>query len=367
MARRGENIYKRKDGRWEGRFKNGLKANGKTKYSSVYGKSYNEVRSLLAKRRSEIRASAVHCKMTFGEIAALWLENVKNTVKESTYLNYMCKLQKHILPSFGNTNYNKMTAKDLNDFVQMKLSENYSVKYVLDILNLIKSITRFAKRTYGYTDVAEFISIPKDRNTSKKTVLDTDEQKKLIAYLSENPTCSNVGILLSLMTGLRVGELCALKWADIDLENRVISVNKTMQRIKSLDGEKATKIVIDTPKSKNSVREIPIPEPLFELLKIIKSDEKNYFLTGKELYTEPRTMQYRFRAVLKKIGLPFVNFHALRHTFATNCAALGFDAKTLSELLGHSSVGVTLNCYVHSSMERKRECMRILSRQFSGQ
>ncbi len=366
MARHGENIYKRKDGRWEGRYRNGRKTDGKTRYSSVYGRTYNEVRTLLSKKRSECQSQVSKCRLTFGELAKEWLRTIKNGIKESTYANYFCKLQKHILPKFENSKYEKLTANFLNDFVQEKLSENLSTKYVSDIINVIKSITKFARRKYNCEDKAENVIVPKDKKVFVKPVLDSFQQKLLTSYLSKNPTCSNIGIMLSLMTGLRIGELCALKWSDIDLKNGLINVTKTMQRIRNFDGKNSTKIIIDVPKSKTSVREIPIPKPLLKILKSMKSDDENYFLTGKDLYVEPRTMQYRFRSVLKKIELPQFNFHTLRHTFATNCAALGFDVKTLSELLGHSSVEITLNRYVHSSLDRKRYCMERLSRQFSG-
>ena len=366
MARHGENIYKRKDGRWEGRYRNGCKPNGSTRYSSVYGRTYNEVRTLLVKKRNEAQPQRTKCSATFGELAKEWLSSVKNSIKESTYANYFCKLQKHILPKLGRIKYEKLTANFLNDFSQEKLSEDLSAKYVSDILNVIKAITRFAGRAYNCEDKAANVIAPKDRKLTEKPVLDSIQQKKLLSYLAEEPSASNVGIAMTLMTGLRVGELCALQWKDIDLKNGLVNVTKTMQRIQDFEGKKATKIIIGTPKSKTSVRSIPIPKPILNMLKTLKAGDEEFFLTGKDLYAEPRTMQYRFQSILKKLRLPKFNFHALRHTFATNCATLGFDAKTLSELLGHSSVEITLNRYVHSSLDRKRYCMEMLSRQFSG-
>ena len=366
MARHGENIYKRKDGRWEGRYRNGCKPNGSTRYSSVYGRTYNEVRTLLVKKRNEAQPHLSKCSATFGELAKEWLSSIKNSIKESTYANYFCKLQKHILPKLGRIKYEKLTANFLNEFSQEKLSEDLSAKYVSDILNVIKAITRFAGRAYNCEDKAVNVIVPKNRKIAEKPVLDSIQQKKLLSYLAEKPSASNVGIAMTLMTGLRVGELCALQWKDIDLKNGLVNVTKTMQRIQDFEGKKATKIIIGTPKSKTSVRSIPIPRPILNMLKTLKAGDEEFFLTGKDLYAEPRTMQYRFQSILKKLRLPKFNFHALRHTFATNCATLGFDAKTLSELLGHSSVEITLNRYVHSSLDRKRSCMEMLSRQFSG-
>ena len=361
MARRGENIYKRKDGRWEGRYRNGCKSDGTPKYSSIYGKSYSEVRSVLAVKRSSVRSENVKCRLTFGELILLWLDNVRSSVKESTYANYRMKIDKHILPVLGKVQYENMTVNVLNDFTASKLSEKLSPKYVSDILILIKSVCKFAHRCYNYANKAEFLILPRREDTIKKGSLNDAQQTVLLQYLSESVLASETGMLLSMSTGLRIGELCALKWSDIDLEKSIITVSHTMQRIKNIGGTTATKIVISSPKSKSSARSIPIPDFMLPMLKKIKSSPENYLLTGNRLYAEPRTMQYRFKSLLKKLKLPQINFHALRHMFATKCIALGFDVKTLSEILGHSSVEITLNRYVHSSMERKMACMKLIS------
>ena len=173
-----------------------------------------------------------------------------------------------------------------------------------------------------------------------------------------------MGILLSAATGIRIGELCALKWENIDLEKRTLTVNNTVQRIKSIDGSSATKLIITSPKSNSSVREIPLPDFIIPILESLKANNDYYLLSGTRAIIEPRTMQYRFKRILSDLNLPDVSFHSLRHGFATTCIALGFDVKTLSEILGHSSVEITLNRYVHSSMERKAEFMKSLSAMF---
>ena len=367
MAKRGVNVYKRKDGRWEGRYKNGYRADGSAKYSSVYSRSYKEVCEKLAEKKSESRQECCKCSSTFAEIAAKWCDNIKKSVKESTYVNYITKLDKHVLPAFGNWKYDKLTKQHFVDFVEKKLKSQLSPKYVSDILSVVKSITKYARQTFNYADRAETVTVPKNKHAAERPVLTEHQQNTLTAHLLNLPTLTNVGVLLSLYTGIRIGELCALKWSDIDLEKRILTVNRTMQRIKDLSGNSKTKIYIGTPKSRSSLRQIPLPDFLAEILREVKANDDDYVLTGKKLFAEPRTMQYRFAAILKKLKLPKVNFHALRHTFATGCIALGFDAKTLSEILGHSSVEITLNRYVHSSMERKRACMDILNRQISCQ
>ena len=177
-------------------------------------------------------------------------------------------------------------------------------------------------------------------------------------YLTSNPNASNVGILLSATTGIRIGELCALKWGSIDLEKRTLTIKNTVQRIKSIDGSTATKLIITLPKSNSSVRKIPLPDFIIPILRNLKGNNDYYILSGTRAIIEPRTMQYRFKHILSDLNLPNVSFHSLRHGFATTCIALGFDVKTLSEILGHSSVEITLNRYVHSSMERKAEFMK---------
>ena len=158
-------------------------------------------------------------------------------------------------------------------------------------------------------------------------------------------------------SGLRIGELCALKWSDIDFENGIVRVSKALQRVPDKLGKGKTKIAITSPKSKTSVRDIPVPFFILDLLEQEKRSGEFYVLSRTSKPMEPRTMQNRFKAILKNCGIRNANFHLLRHTYATVCIESGFDAKTVSELLGHSNVNITLNRYVHSSMETKRRCV----------
>ena len=178
--------------------------------------------------------------------------------------------------------------------------------------------------------------------------------------MSENTDNTKLGVLLSYYTGLRIGELCGLKWEDIDFSAGTLSVRRTVQRITDRNHDRATRLLIDTPKTRSSVRQLPLPSFLLNLLSKHRANSHNYLLSGTETVTEPRTIQYRFQALLKKSTFAVNQFHSLRHMFATNCIRLGFDVKTLSELLGHSSVETTLNRYTHSSMERKSACMNLL-------
>lgn len=365
MAKKGLNIYRRKDGRWEGRYKNGYTADGKAKYSSVYGKSYSAVKERLEVIRSEMHCmTSCRCSSTFGEILQNWLADVKNKIKTSTLANYEMKLRKHILPSFSGIKYDKLNAEDLNVFINRKLSDGLSPKYVSDIVIIIKSAAKFAQKRYGCGNRLENVTAPKKQGTTELKMLNSDERERLKNAIILNPTSSNVGVLLAAATGIRIGELCAIQWQDINLEKSVLTVRQTVQRIMKSGG--GTQLIITSPKSASSIREIPLPGFIIPILQKLHGCKDAYLLSGNSAIVEPRTMQYRFKSLLKSAGLPYVNFHSLRHSFATSCVALGFDVKTLSEILGHSSVQITLNRYVHSSMERKKYCMELFSDSFAA-
>lgn len=364
MAKRGMNIYKRSDGRWEGRYKNGYKADGKARYSSVYGKSYSAVKEKLEMKRSEVRdESTRRCTFNFGEILNNWRDDIKNRVKESTLANYEMKLNKHIFPRFAGVPYDKITAEDLNGFIDKKIDEKLSAKYVADIVLIVKSAAKFAQRRYGYANRIACVTVPKAHIKPTPKMLNRDDLSRLKKELLSEPTSSNVGVLLAATTGIRIGELCALKWQDIDLEKSILTVRHTAQRIMTGSG---TRLITTSPKSAGSLREIPLPDFILPILKNLKANHTAYLLSGNEKITEPRTMQYRFKSLLKKAGLTYVNFHSLRHAFATSCIELGIDVKTLSEILGHNSVKITLDRYVHSSSERKKSCMKVFSDHFAA-
>lgn len=358
MARRGENIYKRKDGRWEGRYKAGFDENGKAKYRSVYGKSYQAVKEHLLALKSAPVALKTSGKLTIKELFEEWLSAVKLRVKASTLANYRMKADKHILPEFGRIRYELLTVKMLHSFIESKLKSGLSAKYVSDIVVVFKSMSKYVSRVHGFQNPIADVVLPKSIKSELHLFSDV-QQKQLCQYLMQNPSTTSLCIMLSLYTGLRIGEVCGLKWSDIDFEKSILTVNRTVQRIRLEIGH-GTRLLIDVPKSRASKRSIPIPVFLMKILRNFKGNPDAYILSGNSNVTEPRTMQHRFKAILKKVNLPSINYHSLRHMFATNCVKAGFDVKTLSELLGHASVETTLNRYVHSSMERKVECMKLL-------
>jgi len=363
MAKRGSNIYKRKDGRFEGRVAVGFNENGKIKYKSVYARTLSEVKDKMAEVHSikgNTNISAM--KITVKDIAYEWLSSAKLRVKESSYANYENIVFKHILPVLGREYISALTTQKLNDFIHYKLnsgrlnrSGGLSAKSVRDIMTVYRSIEVYAVREYGIKQT--YFTMPK---TEKKQtdVLNSSERKRLENYLLHNLSNTNTAVLLCLFTGLRIGELCGLKWGDIDFDNGTLTVSRTVQRINK---HGKSEVVIGSPKSKSSVRVVPIPEFVLAILKRKRIDNNVFLITGTGKPTEPRTMQNRFKSILKVCNIRNVNFHLLRHTYATVCIENGFDPKTLSELLGHSDASITLDRYVHSSMQLKKDYVNRLS------
>ena len=358
MARRGENIYKRKDGRWEGRYKCGFTGDGKAKYRSVYGHSYAEARAKLVSLKVAAPTMTASCHLTVKELFSEWLSAIKLRVKPSTYANYQMKVEKHILPKFGGLIYETLTVQMLHAFIDDKLNSGLSPKYTSDIIVVFKAMAKHTAKIHSTRNILADVITPKCI-MEEKPLLTPTQQRKLCKYLLSNLNTTSLCVLLSYYTGLRVGEVCGLMWSDIDVDKSLLTVRRTVQRIRT--GNDGTQLIIGTPKSRTSQRMIPIPSFLMKILRKFRSNNDRYILSNTTRVIEPRTLQNRFKSILKKADLPSVTYHSLRHMFATNCLQAGFDIKTLSEILGHASVETTLNRYVHSSMERKAYCMSLIT------
>ena len=374
MARTGENIYKRKDGRWEGRCIVNYDKNGKAKYKYVYAKTYKAVKDKLLLVSSQNNSgSSKQCtfkiQQKFENTLDEWLSCKKMSVKGSTYIRYKNSIENHIKPHLGNYDITQIDTAIIEKFVS-ELFENgrinamggLSAKTITDILIIVKEVLGFA-RIHGFVTICNFDNIQIKRNNREMRVLSCSETQQLITVLINNINREKLGILFCLFTGIRIGELCALQWKNISFLEQTVKIDKTMQRLQvdNLVNDKKTQIVITDPKSYSSIRTIPLPDFIMELLKKFQGSDNEYFLTGEsERFIEPRTMQNHFKLYIKEAAIDNANFHSLRHTFATRCVELGFDIKTLSEILGHSSVKITLDKYVHSSFEQKRANMNKL-------
>ncbi len=304
----------------------------------------------------------------FAEYAEKWLASMKGNVKESTYMKYWNQMDSYILPGLGERKWDTLNRDVVEGFCRDLLSfggkkkKGLSPKTVSDIMSVVRSIFRYAF-DHGAKEMFNISGVTVKKEQKEMKVLSRKEQDRLYRYLLSHPTPKNLGLLICLLMGLRLGEVCALKWEDISFSDQTLFVHQTVQRVQTKDGSgKKTKIIFTPPKSASSVRRIPIPKELMKLLLALRKSPDSYILTGSpESFVEPRAMERYFDKVLKDLGIAHVNFHALRHTFATNCVESGFDIKTLSEILGHSSVNITLNRYVHPTMEMKRRNMQKLS------
>jgi integrase len=354
-----ENITKRKDGRFMGRFIIGYGDGGKTIYQYVYGSSYDEAMKKVIIGKS-IEARFISGKSVLvKKVCTEWLDFVAGKVKESTLANYRMKFEKHILPKFGNTLCSELTAESINAFLRQKLSQGLSPSYVRDIAVIFKAMLGYAGEEYDLKLPLKKITLPKCEKKEIKKISDK-EQNKLVEYLKRDMDLTAFGILISLLMGLRIGELCALRWDDVDFENGILHINRTVQRVSVLEENRKTKVIVSSPKSGASKRAISIPDCLMKYFKKFRKGDNFFVISGSEKLIEPRTVQYRYKKILSSARVPNHNFHRLRHTFATNCIQNGFDIKTLSNVLGHSSVSLTLNRYVHPDISHERRLMNIM-------
>lgn len=292
------------------------------------------------------------------QIAILWQGDKRQFVKKSTFAVYSLIVETHLLPAFGNLN--TVTEKEVQEFVLQKLNDGLSQKTIKDMLIVLRMILKFgAKNNYCPYSPIDVI-FPTDRERQELEVLSITSQKKIMRFVEDNFTFRNLGIYICLSTGIRIGELCALTWDDIDTERCVIHIRKTIQRIYIREnGIKHTELLIDTPKTATSIRDIPMTKELLSIIKplrkIVKGDY--YVLTNDKSPTEPRTYRNYYKKLLVKLDIPPIKFHGLRHSFATRCIESQCDYKTVSVILGHSNISTTLNLYVHPNFDQKKKCI----------
>ena len=369
MSKKGENIYKRKDNRWEARYIKGYKPDGSARFGYCYARTYREARDKLNAAKAAMLAgtvSATGTRKRFGAYCEEWLTLCRSRVKDSTYVKYDAIIHNHILPGLGGCHLSALSSVLVEQFSHSLLfNMNLSAKTVRCILTVVHSVFGYIRRQDALL-LPQNIEIvyPKDSKKEMR-VLSREEQQAFTAYLLDDLDDCKFGVLLALLTGLRIGEVCALRWSDISVPDRTLTVHSTMLRLKDYeaDARHKTKIVLADPKSNTSARVIPLTEYAVGLCTLRKKKDADAFvLTGEsDRYMETRTLQYRLERYTADCGLVGVHFHALRHTFATRCVEVGFEIKSLSEILGHTSPKFTLERYVHSSIELKRDNMEKLA------
>lgn len=367
MPKRGENIYKRKDGRWEGRFIKGYDLSGKARYGYVYAHSYSDVKIKLNQEKITLLTSPDSVgKILYRDLISAWLSSMKINVKESTYARYYQLAHNHIIPWLGKYLIDRITNQTIDEYVAHLIGRGrkdgkggLSSKTISDIISLVKRSFDYALLN-GYRVICNLSKLTIKKTRKEMRVLSRSEQERLAHVLTMDIDLTKFGILICLYTGIRIGELCALKWEHFDFENEVIKIRQTMLRIQNVheNCERKTKLIISNPKSNSSIRDIPIPKIILFYAKQFAGTSSAFILTGTcDKFIEPRTIQNRFYNYIRICEIEKANFHSLRHTFATRCVEIGFDTKSLSEILGHANVNITLDRYVHSSLELKRDNM----------
>ncbi|TXJ23317.1 MAG: site-specific integrase [Chitinophagaceae bacterium] len=287
-----------------------------------------------------------------------WKADKRLYVKRSSFSAYALLIKNHLLPTFGNCQ--QIEEANIQAFVLQKLQEGLSQKTIKDILIVLKMVLKFGAKNKWIEYHAFDIQFPTEREKHDVEVLSRTHQKKVMGYVEEHFTFRNLGIYICLCVGMRIGEICALTWDDIDTDNGIIRVRRTIQRIYMIEeGARKTELILDSPKTKNSIREIPMSRDLLKMLKPIRKIVNSHFfvLTNDAKPTEPRTYRSYYKRLMQTLDIPLLKFHSLRHSFATRCIESKCDYKTVSVLLGHSNISTTLNLYVHPNLEQKKKCI----------
>lgn len=350
MPRKGENIYKRKDNRWEGRYITTYNAAGRAVYKSVYGKTYTEVKLKMKSHVESERIKAV--SISFVSWAEQYLKSQAENLKIGTYNIYKRYIKNHIKPFFGNTALRKMNSEIVQAFVN-SLS-GLAPSTVKGIFSFLRETLKKANKENYIAPIWLDIELPKAKRHEVE-VFSREEQKRIESSLNIEENPNDIGILICLYTGLRIGEVCGLKWKDIDFKNGNMYVNRTVQRV-TIDGKSVLREL--PPKSETSRRKIPIPSCLLDKLKTVRKPRQSAYVLHTDYHMmDTRTFQYQYKKTLERAGVRYANAHTLRHTFSVRALELGFDIKTLSEILGHADATITLRIYAHSHDEHKRNSM----------
>ena len=300
---------------------------------------------------------------TLEELADLWKKDKQNYVRLSTFATYVTLLERHLLPAFGK--YTKLEEKDVQAFVLRKLRQGLSRATVQETVLVLKMILRHGA-SLGLCGRPDWtLRYPGSRSESAPRLMQTEDVFWMLQVIHDHPSVRNIGIGITLYTGLRIGEICALQWGDIDTAAGVLHVRRTLSRVYRSDVHPPRgELVLGPPKSGSSVRDVPLSKELAALLQRMHAearDPRAFVLTDGWQPLEPRAYRTYFTQFLDACGIPRINFHALRHTFATRCIEMGADCKTVSDLLGHADVKTTLNLYIHPTMAQKKACVNRLA------
>lgn len=302
-------------------------------------------------------------QIAFQRVCRLWKSEKKRYVKMSTMAAYSLIIQNHLEPRFEKLD--DVTPGSVQDLVDSKLKEGLNVTTIKGILIVLKMIIRYSEKHGWISHIILEVRFPTQRMNHQVNVLSVGEEQRMLDYLSHHPCQYNLGLQICLFTGMRIGEVCALRWQDIDMISGTIRIRRTVHRVYMIDdGPKRSELTMDYPKTAGSYRDIPLIRDLALILSDYSRDSSgdHFVISGRACPTEPQTMRNHFKKVADELGLSMRRFHGLRHTFATRCVESKCDYKTLSSILGHANVSTTLNLYVHPGIEQKRKCVEDMIR-----
>ncbi len=304
--------------------------------------------------------------VSLGELCEQWQRSVKPAVKPSTYACYLTMIEKHIRGELGEVQVSALTNRRVMDFINGRQKQGLSAGTVRLLLFLLKRVVQAGEEMGVRPAETLYLKLPRQAG-KRKEIMEWEDFHKMVCCLLNSRKSFDLGLLISLGTGIRVGELCGIRWEDIDLDAGVLKIRRTVSRIRNVNEAQTeavggkTILQIGTPKTGSSVRDIPLPRFLTERLRERfyerRFSPQTYVLTGSGRVMEPRSVQRRFKNLLKRCGIRPVSVHSLRHSFASRWIEQGFDSKALSEILGHSSVKITMDIYVHSTMNQKKNYM----------
>lgn len=369
MSRRGENIYKRKDGRWEGRYIKARKADGRIHYGYLYAQKYHELKQqlvavkLLHQKNYIYNTMASHHHLYNGTLdtwASYWFAEISTKVKPSTFASYRTKMNTHVLPFLGHKGLSSLKEDEIMTWID-QIKQTLAPSSVRVVFLVLKSCCAAAvKRGLISFNPCQWITLPADPN---QTVQALSEKEQQLVIKGAEKHANGLAINLALETGLRIGEISGLKWDDIDFQNHLLSVRRTVQRISNTDKniDNKTILIEGTPKSLASVRVIPLSEKMITLLECRKNRQLGSFIWGGEKPSEPRVIANWLKKICQMVSINSVPFHSLRHSFATRCIEKGVPITTISALLGHKSIKMTLDTYTNSFLTEKRKAIRLIS------
>lgn len=368
MVKKGENIYKRKDGRWEGRYIKERNAKNKIVYGYIYGRHYSEVKEKLTVVKAKYLLSDFTITSYNGTVENFlgnWMmSTMKYTIKPTTYSNYIRLIKRHIIPNMGDTKLQKVDQEDIQNLVYQMAQQQFASGTIRNVFNILKKALDVAvKQNYLYENPCKNVILPKT-TTKKVSALSLTDQRKIELLALKELDCSP--IILALYSGMRIGEISGLRWEDIDFDKSIIHVKRTITRITNEHSTLTkTEVVEGTPKSNNSERIIPLASNLAKyLLEKKKYSSSIYVISCNGGLTEPRTINYRFKKIVAKLGFTDIRFHSLRHTFATRCLEQGVDIASLSQILGHHSTKLTLDTYADSLLENRQAAIATIDTLF---